>query len=365
MPSLHLRNIYALSLLSLDRSVVGAFAIERNAISFCQKWRKATTFYSLCSSSDSDDLWDADSPLKQEWASSLPLPENAKDPAMADRARHAMAGVSPTSLEGRCDVNLDGFDCRVKWLHVDPPVLTVDDFLTDKECDAALQLKNVSPPPGVGRVIKVESQLSDSNKSRGGSTRTSTTWYVRYAADALAPLLDGLSELLPKVALEQVEEVQLVRYEGEGQGFGWHKDDLDDKEATQDAGGQRIATLLVYLDECCNNGRTVFRDLRGENNQRLAVSPKRGRALLFFPAVTGSTTLGDAASVADSRKTFGDAYFDDTRADHRTTHAGEPPTGNGNKGQKNIAQLWIHSSKHTPVVFGRGLNRHAEARRRV
>lgn len=372
MPGVHLYIIYTLLMLlsssSIDRSVVGAFFFGRDPTSFGQKGTATT---SACSSSfccTSDDLWVADGPLKQEWASSLPLPENAKDRSMADRARNAMAGASPTSLDGRCDVNLDGFDDRVQWLHVDPPVLIVDGFLTDEECDDALQLTNVSPPPGVGRVIKMESRLSDSNKSRGVATRSSTTWYVRYAADALAPLLDGISILLPRVALEQLEEVQLVRYEGEGQGFGWHTDDLDEKEATPDVGGQRIATLLVYLDECGDDGggRTVFRDLRGENDQRLAVSPKKGRALLFFPAVTGgATTLGDHAALLadDSRKTFGDAHFDDTRADHRTTHAGEPPAGkNGNRGQKHIAQIWIHSSNHTPVVFGRGLNRHAEAR---
>lgn len=348
--------------LSLDRSVVGgAFLIARNPNSKSAGRKRGTaTLSSSCSSSD--DLWDADSPLQEEWASSLPLPENAKDASMANRARDAMRGTHPTALEGRCNINLDGFDGRVQWLHVDPPVMMVDDFLTDVECDAVLELANVSPPPGVGRVIKIESRLSDSNKMRASASRSSTTWYVRYAAAAVAPLLNGLLELLPKVALEQLEEVQLVRYAGEGQGFGWHEDALGVDAATPEAGGQRVATLLVYLDECVN-GRTLFHDLMGVDNKRLAVSPKRGRALLFFPAATGTTTLGDAASLMDdSRKTFGDAYFDDTRADHRTSHAGEPPSGDGIKGQKHIAQLWIHSSEHTPVVFGRGINKHAEAR---
>jgi hypothetical protein len=171
--------------------------------------------------------------------------------------------------------------------------------------------------------------------------------------------------LLPNVALDQVEEVQLVRYEGEGQGFGWHEDALSAGEATPAVGGQRVATLLVYLDEC-DGGRTLFRGLRGGDGKRLGVSPKRGRALLFFPSSTGTTPLGAAALVANdgARRcaAFGEAYFDGTRADHRTTHAGEPPTGKRNKGQKNIAQLWVHSLEHTPVVFGRGLNKHSEAR---
>ncbi|KAL9186440.1 hypothetical protein ACHAXT_005678 [Thalassiosira profunda] len=223
-----------------------------------------------------------------------------------------MAGPHPIALEGRCNVNLEGFDGRVIFVHVDPPVLVVDDFLSDKECDDLLALQNVSPPPGAGRVLKMESRLSDANKARSGATavRCSTTWYARYAAPAVVPLLRRLLELLPDVALQQVEEVQLVRYEGGGQGFGWHEDCLSIEEAAPGVGGQRVATLLLYLNDC-ENGRTLFRDLRGKNNQRLAVSPVKGRVLLFFPSMTGTTTLGDAASVADSpRSTFGEEYFD-------------------------------------------------------
>lgn len=174
----------------------------------------------------------------------------------------------------------------------------------------------------------------------------------------MAPLLNGLLKLLPTVKLNQCEEVQLVKYQGGGQGFGWHEDVLSADEANPHAGGQRIATLLVYLNDC-ENGRTLFRDLRGGDNQRLGVAPRKGRALLFFPAITGSTALCDTAAILDlPQKTFGDTIFDGTRADHRTSHAGEPP---GNNGQKNIAQIWIHSQQHSPRVFGGGLNRHAEA----
>jgi hypothetical protein len=316
---------------------------------------------SLLSSSECNaDLWNAGGNLSDEWMSSLPLPENTLDTFLADRARDAMAGSHPSALEGRCQVNFAAFDGKIKWLHVDPPVITIDNFLSDHDCDELLKLQNVSPPPGAGRVIKMESRVSDSNKERnvGTAVRSSTTWYVRYGAPAVAPLLRALLELLPDVQVEQCEEVQLVRYQGGGQGFGWHEDTLTVNEATPDAGGQRIATLLIYLNEC-ENGRTLFRDLRGEFHQRLAVSPRQGRALLFFPAVTDYTMLCDAAAMIDlPRKTFGDSFFDDTRADHRTSHAGEPP---GNNGHKSIAQVWIHSQNHTPRVFGRGLNRHIEA----
>ena len=369
--------LLALSLSSLDHysGVSGFYAARRNLNDHagsgrcargCGRLRTPITRTRRSSSTlcngDAVDLWNANGPMKGEWSSSLPLPENAPrdDPFLADRARSAMAGVRPTALEGRCVVDLGRFGDRARWLHVDPPVVVIDNFLSDRECDDVLELQGVSPPTGAGRVIRIESRLSDANRSRSASTavRSSTTWYARYGAPAVAPLIRGLLALLPHVALEQLEEVHLVRYEGGGQGFGWHEDVLSVDEATPAAGGQRVATCLVYLNEC-EGGRTLFRDLRGEDGRRLGVSPEKGRALLFFPSVTGTSALGRGASMTDSpRTTFGKAYFDDTRADHRTSHAGEPP---GNDGQKNIAQLWIHSREHTPRVFGGGLNKHEEA----
>lgn len=197
--------------------------------------------------------------------------------------------------------------------------------------------------------------------------------------------------------MNQIEEIQLVQYSGQKQGFAWHEDALLDddndehqEQVEQTRGGQRIATVLVYLDNECQNGsgRTLFRDLIGNNanNSRLAVSPKIGRALLFFPAITtGEQSAKSTNNTNSNTNAFGNVHsFDNTRADHRTIHAGEPPIGrNRNEdseledsldseliesllsGQKHIAQLWIHSKCHTPVVFGRGLNKHNDATKNI
>lgn len=365
---------------------------------------------------------------RMHWPSTLPLPENTPDdPDLAERAKQAMKGSNPPALEGRCAVNLD-YDTKthrenhsrsdkqnsVQWLHVDPPVFIVDDFLTQAECDNILQLTTHQLPPDAGRVIQLTSKVV-SSRTYKPQTRQSTTWYVRYGCKALAPLFHGLSQLLPEVQLNQMEEVQLVQYAGPGQGFAWHEDALDDQTATPEAGGQRIATVLVYLDDVVTDdvdnsdniegisldslpfsGRTMFRDLVGTNGKQLAVAPKRGRALLFFPAIQGHTSMSDAATAADmnalssnnyqsqnkrrnqrtddephEKKTFGSFNsFDGTRPDHRTMHAGEPPMPTSgsradSKGRKHIAQLWIHSNEHTPVVFGRGLNKHEDAQKHI
>mmetsp|Transcript_3724 Transcript_3724/g.10579 ORF Transcript_3724/g.10579 Transcript_3724/m.10579 type:complete len:380 (+) Transcript_3724:149-1288(+) len=312
-----------------------------------------------------DSRWDATGTV-EPWPSALPIPEHAGDHGTATRATRAMVGTHPSALEGRPEVNLE--TPNLKWLHVDPPVLIVDDFISDAECDEILRLTTAQPPADAGRIIQLESRSYADGGPESSSTdtdnnhRISTTWYVRYGCDAVAPLLGGLTDLLPKVKVEQVEEVQLVRYAGSGQGFGWHEDALDKGLATPENGGQRVATLLIYLNECDGGGRTLFRDLVGDNTMRLGVKPKKGRALLFFPSVTGNTALGDSALVADSGVTFGGELFDRTRSDRRTSHAGEPPSGPTGRREKYIAQLWIHAAEHTPVVFGPGLNKQSEAR---
>ena len=161
------------------------------------------------SNNDDDDLWNADiSPLQQQrhnseeqydWTwSILPLPEHADNQSIAERARCAMMSSSstnnhhhsnnkqPAALQDRCSVNLDAFHngrCKAQWLHVDPPVLTVDNFFTEQECDDIRRITISPPPAGVVRVIKLKSRLSESkSNNQGTAVRLSTTLHVRYGA---------------------------------------------------------------------------------------------------------------------------------------------------------------------------------------
>ena len=71
------------------------------------------------------------------------------------------------------------------------------------------------------------------------------------------------------------EEPQTVRYQSKEK-FTWHLDALAPSETLNDTGGQRVATLLVYLTDIGENngGSTAFRDLGDENNKYLKVQPK-------------------------------------------------------------------------------------------
>ena len=77
-------------------------------------------------------------------------------------------------------------------------------------------------------------------------------------------------------------------------------------------GGQTLATLLVYLNDVDDGGRTRF------NKLDITVAPRKGDACLFFPA--------DASG----------------QFDERLEHEGEAP-----RAEKWIGRIWVHQKPIT------------------
>jgi len=146
-------------------------------------------------------------------------------------------------------------------LHIDPMVLVLDDFFTMEECD-----RYVSSSIGVkDDDEKSESFMTRSktvgNDSISKAQRTSTTWFHHYSA--MPELLAKATRLLGLNSIRQWEEPQTVRYR-KSEHFTWHLDALAPSPTLQSSGGQRIATLLVYLTEMAKDadgGGIIFRDL--------------------------------------------------------------------------------------------------------
>ena len=195
---------------------------------------------------------------------------------------------------------------QIKLLHQSPPVLELQNFFTSQECS---QVKDVVP----------DAYQVDSATFTGAlSTRTSTSWFCNYSQ---VPMLLAKANHLLNIPLENMEEPQIVRYK-QGQQFSWHYDEVPKPQL--DNGGQRLATLLVYLNDIpSGGGGTMFRDLLYDGSC-LTMQPKQGSALLFFPA------------------------FADGRPDDRTLHKGE--VMNQDDAEKWIIQMWIHERAYQAVL---------------
>ena len=158
---------------------------------------------------------------------------------------------------------------KLKLLHKSPPVLTIDNFFTPNECD---ETRRVTEQDDVFEVS------SATFSPLATSKRTSTSWFCHYNS---MPTLVSKARNRLGIPLEQMEEPQIVRYL-QGQEFSWHHDEVPAIQLEN--GGQRIATLLVYLNTVKNGGGTIFKHLKDANGEPLTVKPVQGSALLFFPA---------------------------------------------------------------------------------
>jgi len=148
---------------------------------------------------------------------------------------------------------------NLRCISADPPVFEVPNFFTNEECDRYID--------SISKGVEIQSQTYSAE-----STRTSTTWYMPYVA---VPELLYKAKKLSRVPIEQFEEPQIVRYEI-GQQFSWHYDAIP--ASKNNNGGNRLATLIVYLNTVNGSGATVFKTLGP-----LQVKAEKGKALLFFP----------------------------------------------------------------------------------
>lgn len=181
-------------------------------------------------------------------------------------------------------------------LNVNPPVLEIKNFLSIASCERLVRFALN------GRGM----QIDGTRPQMAGSTstiRTSTSWLMN--EPDVVELLSKIQDLTgiiysptspflhpPPICLNpfpashtlvnltgcpsnRLEFVQVIRYRP-GQQYSWHLDYLPTPEACG-AQGNRLATLLVYLNTPSSGGQTCFRDLN------IQVEPTQGKALLFFP----------------------------------------------------------------------------------
>ena len=139
-----------------------------------------------------------------------------------------------------------------KLIHKDPPVYYIENFLSHNECQYIINISEKSVKKS--RVVDKVSGIGIEHPSR-----TSESCYHGYD---IKWLISRVARLL-SVPKENQEPTQVARYTS-GQFYLSHQDAID----TPDHRGQRIATVLMYLNNVASGGATFF------NNLNLRVQPK-------------------------------------------------------------------------------------------
>lgn len=179
----------------------------------------------------------------------------------------------PWPVAAASSLRLDAGDRQVAISTVmrAPDLLVLENLLDTDECLALI----AAARPRLQRSLTVAletggEEVHDDRTSDGMFFTRGETGLVARIEARIAKLLDW--------PVENGEGLQVLRY-GPGAEYKPHYDYFDPAEAGSATilarGGQRVATLVIYLQEPEQGGATVFPDLR------LQVAPRRGSAVFF------------------------------------------------------------------------------------
>ena len=158
---------------------------------------------------------------------------------------------------------IDGL--KLTTLSVRPLVLSVDDFLTNRECDL---IKNLSEP----HMFASQTSKMDHDEDKADTEwRTSTQYWLSPSMDPTIALIDKKVAFLTRSSMVQQEHVQVLRYLI-AQKYDTHHDYFDPKFYQNDRefynslnGGEtnRLITVFWYLSTVEKGGHTIFPKANG------------------------------------------------------------------------------------------------------
>ncbi|CAN1824731.1 Probable prolyl 4-hydroxylase 3 [Linum perenne] len=134
---------------------------------------------------------------------------------------------------------------------------------------------------------------SETGKSKDSRVRTSSGMFLRRGQDKIIRSIEKRIADFSFIPADHGEGLQILHYEI-GQKYEPHFDYFLDEFNTKN-GGQRTATLLMYLSDVEEGGETVFPSAKANassvpwwnelsecGKKGLSLKPKRGNALLFW-----------------------------------------------------------------------------------
>jgi prolyl 4-hydroxylase len=180
--------------------------------------------------------------------------------------------VPEPRLDGRTRLRLpDGHEVAVVLQMHEPRVVVFAGFLSDEECDA---LRDLAAP----RLARSETVDNVTGGSEVNEARTSAGMFFARGETALIDCIERRISALVNWPAENGEGLQVLHY-GPGAEYKPHYDYFDPAQPGAPSilrrGGQRVGTLVMYLNTPEAGGATVFPDVR------LEVAPVKGHAVFF------------------------------------------------------------------------------------
>ena len=218
----------------------------------------------------------------------LRLPE-LPEPAIA-----AGSLPEPDLSEQRSVLLPDGHRVEILMALQRPRVIVFGNLLSEQECDAIVT--NAGQ-----RLARSETVAAQREGSEVNAARTSEGMFFERGENEVVARIERRIATLLNWPVRNGEGLQVLRYRA-GAEYQPHYDYFDPRHASSKAilerGGQRVATIVMYLNTPARGGATVFPDIK------LDVMAQKGNAVFFSydrpdPA---TLTLHGGAPVVDGEK---------------------------------------------------------------
>ena len=186
-----------------------------------------------------------------------------------------------------------------------PRVVVFGGLLSHQECDELIEL---SRP----RLIRSETVDNATGGSEVNAARTSQGMFFQRGENTLCQRIEQRIAALLNWPVDNGEGIQILRY-APGAEYKPHHDYFDPAQPGAGSilkrGGQRVATVVMYLNQPAKGGGTVFPDVN------LEVAPVKGNAVFFS--------------------------YDRPHPMTRTLHGGSPVI----EGEKWVATKWLREGR--------------------
>lgn len=242
-----------------------------------------------------------------------PLPQGSLTVEVSAAAAAASEAHVPRMPSGPVLKTTDR-DVRVLSRMEKPMIAVLEGVLSPQECDELMTMARPRLKPSTTVDPTTGFDMVSTN-------RTSEGMFFRLEENPFIARLDRRISALMQLPVENGEGLQVLRYP-EGARSAPHFDFLMPTNAANQASiarsGQRVSTLVIYLNDVKRGGETVFPEIG------FGVTPRRGNAVYF--------------EYCDARN----------QLDGRSLHAGSEVTA----GEKWVVTKWMRQKKFMPAGMG-------------
>jgi prolyl 4-hydroxylase len=227
---------------------------------------------------------------------------------MLAAAAEPVVRADPIRLPAGARVQAADREVRIGFVLADPNVALVHDLLSEQECERLITMSS-------GKLTRSSVLDRRTGGDEVSAVRTSAGTFFERGENAIVARLEERISALTGLPVDHGEPLQVLHYKP-GNEYLAHHDWFDPADPGSAEvlrnGGQRVVTLVIYLNDVGAGGETRFPEIG------LDIRPQRGSAV-YFEYLNAAGDL-----------------------DPRCLHAGVPVT----QGEKWIATKWIRQGTY-------------------